>query len=48
MNSIEILKKTAEKNKGRTFLFDELQKKQLSFDDLDINARSIAENYVCT
>ena len=27
MNSIEILKKTAEKNKGRTFLFDELQKK---------------------
>ena len=42
MNSIEILKKTAEKNKGRTFLFDELQKKQLSFDDLDINARSIA------
>nr|AIF11887.1 aminotransferase (ACSL, fadD) [uncultured marine thaumarchaeote KM3_53_H02] len=45
MNSIEILKKIPQKNRDRIFLFDELEKKQLSFNDLDISAKSIA-NYL--
>lgn len=46
MNSIEILKKIPQKNRDRIFLFDELEKKQLSFNDLDISAKSIANHLI--
>ena len=45
MNCIELLKKINSKNKDKIFLFDELENKKITYEDLDINAASIA-NYL--